>query len=121
MLDPGGEELNWGQDRQVLADVAPIVVEYLSAGQSVQGWLFCTVLNVPAGHGEHCPSSVMEYPASHKQTCMLDENGKLMDLSGQSNTSFPVQYTFAPHGVQVKFKVESTAETYLYPSRQVQF
>jgi len=58
-----------GQLRQVLAVVAPVVVEYLPAMQSEHSSKFKPVLYFPATHAMHDPVGTLVYPAGQASTC----------------------------------------------------
>ena len=64
-----------GHARQVVATVAPAVVEYCPAAQSVQFALPVMVLYLPAAHGAQTPPSGPVYPASQARLIQaaLDE------------------------------------------------
>lgn len=56
-----------GHARQVVATVAPAVVEYVPVPQSVQFTLPVLFLYLPAAHNTHTPPSGPVYPVSHTQ------------------------------------------------------
>ena len=57
-----GELLLLGHAEQVVATVAPAVVEYVAVAQLVHCALPVAILYVPAAHGEHTPPSGPVYP-----------------------------------------------------------
>jgi hypothetical protein len=53
----------------VASAVAPVVVKYVPAPQSVHATLPVTVLYFPAAHAAHVPPSGPVYPVLHRQSC----------------------------------------------------
>ena len=62
-----GELLLLGHAEQVVATVAPAVVEYVAVAQLVHCALPVAILYVPATHGEHMPPSGPVYPTLQVQ------------------------------------------------------
>jgi hypothetical protein len=73
-----------GQLKHVLSTEAFVVVEYLPWLQSVQDWLPCVALYLPASHAIHVPPSGPVYPTTHRQLVTTILPLREIEFSGQA-------------------------------------